>query len=70
MSRSSASYDQRTAAPGSRSPGWEKVADYALDWALEHAAVPSVQRTGSAGPGRSSSQGVPGEEYGHGRQDA
>ena len=22
-------------------PGWEKVADYALDWALEHAAPPS-----------------------------
>ncbi len=22
------------------SPGWEKVADYALDWALEHAALP------------------------------
>jgi len=22
-------------------PGWEKVADYALDWALEHAALPS-----------------------------
>jgi pimeloyl-ACP methyl ester carboxylesterase len=22
-------------------PGWEQVADYALDWALEHAAVPS-----------------------------
>jgi pimeloyl-ACP methyl ester carboxylesterase len=25
------------------SPGWEKVADYALDWALKHAAVPSVR---------------------------
>ena len=24
------------------SPGWEKVADYALDWALEHAALPSA----------------------------
>jgi hypothetical protein len=22
-------------------PGWEKVADYALEWALEHAALPS-----------------------------
>ena len=27
------------------SPGWEKVADYALDWALEHAGVPSTTRT-------------------------
>ena len=25
------------------SPGWEKVADYALDWALEHAALPSTR---------------------------
>ena len=25
------------------SPGWETVADYALDWALEHAAVPSMR---------------------------
>ena len=25
------------------SPGWEKVADYALEWALEHAAVPSMR---------------------------
>jgi pimeloyl-ACP methyl ester carboxylesterase len=25
------------------SPGWEKVADYALDWALEHAAQPSMR---------------------------
>jgi pimeloyl-ACP methyl ester carboxylesterase len=25
------------------SPGWEKVADYALDWALEHAALPSMR---------------------------
>jgi pimeloyl-ACP methyl ester carboxylesterase len=25
------------------SPGWEKVADYALDWALEHAAQPSTR---------------------------
>jgi pimeloyl-ACP methyl ester carboxylesterase len=25
------------------SPGWEKVADYALDWALEHAAIPSTR---------------------------
>jgi hypothetical protein len=24
-------------------PGWEKVADYALDWALEHAALPSTR---------------------------
>jgi pimeloyl-ACP methyl ester carboxylesterase len=24
-------------------PGWEQVADYALDWALEHAAVPSTR---------------------------
>ena len=24
-------------------PGWEKVADYALDWALEHAALPSAR---------------------------
>jgi pimeloyl-ACP methyl ester carboxylesterase len=24
-------------------PGWEKVADYALDWALEHAAQPSTR---------------------------
>ena len=24
-------------------PGWEKVADYALDWALEHAARPSTR---------------------------
>jgi hypothetical protein len=23
-------------------PGWEKVADYALAWALEHAAAPST----------------------------
>ena len=22
-------------------PGWEEVADYTLDWALEHAALPS-----------------------------
>jgi pimeloyl-ACP methyl ester carboxylesterase len=26
------------------SPGWEKVADYALEWALEHAALPSSTR--------------------------
>ena len=25
------------------SPGWEQVADYALDWALEHAALPSAR---------------------------
>ena len=25
------------------SPDWEKVADYALDWALEHAAQPSMR---------------------------
>jgi hypothetical protein len=25
------------------SPAWEKVADYALDWALEHAALPSTR---------------------------
>ena len=25
------------------SPGWEKVADYALDWALDHAALPSAR---------------------------
>ncbi len=25
------------------SPGWEQVADYALDWALTHAAVPSTR---------------------------
>ena len=39
------------------SPGWEKVADYALDWALEHAAPPSTrsQASGSsAAAGRSS----------------
>jgi pimeloyl-ACP methyl ester carboxylesterase len=24
-------------------PGWEQVADYALDWALEHAALPSAR---------------------------
>ena len=31
-------------------PGWEKVADYALDWALEHAALPSTRREASASP--------------------
>ena len=25
------------------SPGWEKVADHALDWALEHAVLPSTR---------------------------
>ena len=25
------------------SPGWEQVADSALDWALEHAALPSAR---------------------------
>jgi len=29
------------------SPGWEKVADYALDWALEHAAPPSTRSEAS-----------------------
>ena len=24
-------------------PGWEKVADYALDWGLDHAAQPSMR---------------------------
>jgi hypothetical protein len=25
------------------SQGWEQVADYALDWALEHASQPSMR---------------------------
>ena len=25
-------------------PGWEEVADYALDWALEHARAGAAQR--------------------------
>ena len=29
------------------SPGWEKVADYALDWALEHAALSSTRQEAS-----------------------
>ena len=32
------------------SPGWEKVADYALDWALEHAALPRTRREVSSSP--------------------
>ena len=32
------------------SPGWEKVADCALDWALEHAALPSAGREASGSP--------------------
>ena len=32
------------------SPGWEKVADYALDWALEHAALTSTPREASGSP--------------------
>jgi pimeloyl-ACP methyl ester carboxylesterase len=31
-------------------PGWEKVADYALDWALEHAALPSMRSEASGSP--------------------
>ena len=32
------------------SPGWEKVADYALDWALEHAALAGTRREASGSP--------------------
>jgi pimeloyl-ACP methyl ester carboxylesterase len=38
------------------SPRWEKVADYALDWALEHAALPS---TGGEASGSSTAAGRP-----------
>ena len=32
------------------SPGWKKVADNALDWALEHAALPGTRREASGSP--------------------
>jgi hypothetical protein len=47
------------------SPGWEKVADYALDWALDHAALPSTGwglapiAISSGARGGLSSDGVP-----------
>ena len=53
IQRSNAKHWNDNASPRSRSsrgriccprpPGWEKVADYALDWALEHAALPSTR---------------------------
>jgi pimeloyl-ACP methyl ester carboxylesterase len=36
------------------SPGWEKVADYALDWALEHAALSSEAAGSPTAAGRRS----------------
>ena len=38
------------------SPGWEKVADYALEWALEHATPPGTR---SAASGSSAAAGRP-----------
>ena len=32
----------RAFPPSRRAPGWEEVADYALEWAVAHAAQPKA----------------------------
>jgi hypothetical protein len=37
-------------------PGWEEVADYALDWAVQHAAIVAAVQAPRAQPGQSGTE--------------